>query len=112
MDRHPRGEPILYAEVGRNTLDPLNVPSVDVVRELQALLARQPGYRGYIAIEGDNYQRTFIRVWDSADAAKAAREAPELQRFRVVNIAPSVTLNESLGSGPVLHADFTRMYEP
>jgi heme-degrading monooxygenase HmoA len=97
----------MYAEVGRNSLDPSNMPSVEVLQKLQSILAKQPGYRGYLAIEGQNSQRIFVRIWDSADAAKAASESAELKAFTDEHISPGVTHREPIGRGPVLHCDMT-----
>ena len=95
----------MYAEVGRNTIDASNAPSTEVLQQLQALLAKQPGYRGYIAIEGQDSQRVFVRLWESPAAAKAASESEEVKLFVEANISPGVTNRESIGRGQVLHSD-------
>ena len=99
----------MYAEVGRNTLDPQNTPSLDVLKQIQALLAKLPGYRGYMAIEGEDSQRIFVRVWDSEAAAEAARSAVEIKLFTEQHITPGVTHREQIGQGKVLHSDVKLM---
>jgi len=58
------------------------VPSLDALKQLQLILARQPGYKGYIAVESENTQRVFVRLWESEAAAQAANESDELKVFR------------------------------
>ena len=98
----------MYAEVGRNTLDPQNPPSWRVVQEMQSLLARQPGYRGYLALEAANDQRVFIRLWDSAEAADAARSNPAIRTFVAEHVSPGVKGREIIGEGAVIHHDFSK----
>ena len=95
----------MYAEVGRNTLDPENPPSRDVVQEMQSLLARQPGYRGYLALDAGPGQRVFIRLWDSAAAANAARSDLGIRAFVAQHVSPGVKQRELIGEGEVLHHD-------
>lgn len=99
----------MYAEIGRNTLDPQRLPSVEVVKRMQVLLAELPGYRGYLALEAGDARRIFLRLWDSAAAAKAAGESVTVRAFREKHIGPAVTLQEILGRGPVIHCDFGRI---
>ncbi|MEM8974236.1 MAG: antibiotic biosynthesis monooxygenase [Pseudomonadota bacterium] len=101
----------MFAEVGRNTLDPSRMPNVEVLQELQALLAKQPGYRGYLAIEGQDHQRIFVRIWDTEAAAKAASQSEELKRFSEHHISPSVAEREVIGRGQLLHSDLVQLFK-
>ena len=95
----------MYAEIGRNTLDPDKVPSMEVLQQLQSLLAKQPGYLGYMALESDNAQRVFVRMWESEEAARAAGESDEIRTFSAIHIIPAVTTRELIGKGTVLLCD-------
>ena len=98
----------MYVEIGRNTLDPENLPGPDVLERLQALLATKHGYRGYLAVDIGENQRAFVRLWDSEADAKAASEDDEIRQFSAENISPSVTQREVIGNGPALHHDLSR----
>lgn len=102
----------MHAEIGRNTLNSQLLPSPEVIQRFQLLLAEQPGYRGYVAIEAGDAQRVFLRLWDSAAAAKAGSNAAAVRTFREKYIAPAVTLQEILGQGPVIHCDFSGIPTP
>jgi len=97
----------MYAEVGRNTLDPQHPPGLDVVQQMQSVLAEQPGYRGYLALDTGDGQRVFIRLWDSAAAADAARSNAAVKAFVAQHVSPGVT-RRVIGQGKVVHHDFSK----
>ena len=99
----------MHVEIGRNTLDPQNLPGPEVIQQLQALLAQQPGYRGYLAVEIGDGQRVFVRLWDSAADAKGATENPALREFTAKYISPAVTHREVVGHGPAIIFDFSEL---
>jgi quinol monooxygenase YgiN len=99
----------MYAEVGRNTLDPGLGPDLKVVQEMQRVLAQQPGYRGYLAVDTAGDQRVFIRLWDSSAAAEAARSSAAVKAFVAQHVSPGVTRREVLGLGEVVHHDFSKV---
>ena len=98
----------MYAEIGRNTLDLQHLPSREVVQQMQAVLAEQPGYCGYLAVETGAAQRIFIRLWDSAAAAEAASKSAAVRAFVAAHVTPAIIQREILGQGPVIHYDFSR----
>ena len=99
----------MYAEVGRNTLDPGNMPSREVIQRLQALLAQQPGYRGYLALEAGEGQRVYLRLWDSPEAAQAALASEAVRDFLAQHVRPLIRGGEMIGQGPVIHCDFSKV---
>jgi heme-degrading monooxygenase HmoA len=99
----------MFAEVGRNTLDAQHPPDLDVVRQMQDVLSQQPGYRGYLAVDTADDQRVFVRLWDSAEAAEAARNSAAVKAFVARHVSPGVTRREVIGYGEVVHHDFSKL---
>ena len=62
-----------------------------------------------MAIEGEDSQRIFVRVLNSAADAAAARDAVEIELFTEKHITPGVTQREQIGQGEVLHCDVKMM---
>ena len=99
----------MYAEVGRNTLDSEHRPDLKVVQGMQSVLAQQPGYRGYLAVDTADNRRVFIRLWDSAAAAEAARNSAAVKAFVAQHVDSRITRREVIGEGDVVHHDVSKV---
>lgn len=102
----------MYAIVAEYPYQPDHPPTESALAEMQAIRARQPGYRGWLLIDTGEGKRLGIYVWDSlaeGDAATPTRNAEMSavsdEHFRPYLIGPG----REIGRGPVVGYDVGQM---